>query len=175
MYKESDYQNSKAEDIKNPDDFYLGKKTEDDNWVSIFNLEEDCVKRISNDLGFYVKIEESREKRGAFVDKKDVKIYLKDRDYIKEGTLLGFFPGVSYPKRLKEANEDDSSKSFLEISGDRLLDTAALVPFPNPNNQSMSEFDVLLETVQDKNIQKLDFTFTKGINLNFLAIGNQVE
>lgn len=92
-------------------------------------------KLIMNELGFGLELKSSKIRHAKI--KNGVYLRVKEDQPVRAGTVIGFVPG-SYRSTVISRSIDD--ESFMPRMNGEYFNMNSLLPYPNPNNSSIYDF-----------------------------------
>lgn len=111
------------------------------------------------------KIDSEESAEGLFV-------YTIDGKKVIPGTLLGFFPGVVYPSR---PQAERAPFSLLQLANGNYLSINELIPFPNFEWMTLTQYRVLARDIAKMRFDRLNHRFIKGEQVNCYALGHKIN
>ena len=125
------------------------------------NFEEMC------DFSLYInksKIRHMSSQDGVFLS-------CKKKNYVLPGTLVGFYPGIIYPRKIKKPDLIiNDTYPYLKRFDDCWVDPIGLVPYPLYDNLSIIDFQEMKST--NSNLSYKELPLYKN---NHLALGHKIN
>jgi hypothetical protein len=143
-------------------------KSEND-YESISNILLDFKDNFEEMCGFNLYIHKSKIRHMSSQD--GVFLSCKKKQSVLPGTLVGFYPGIIYPSRIKKPELIiNDTYPYLKRFDDFWVDPIGLVPYPLYDNLSIEDFKELKKT--NSNLLYKELPLYKN---NHLALGHKIN